>query len=292
MTLNLAQVRAFVAVVDAGGFQEAARRLGCAQPTVTQLVRRLEAALDAPLVVRGRRGAAPTAAGRRLLPHARLLLGAERRAVAAVGGRSLAIGASGNVGTYLLPSLLRRFQAQSDVEARPLIATNPRIAAHVEAGDVDVAMMEWWDGRPGFTAGVWRREPLLVIVAPEHPWAGHGTVPPERLAEWPMIGGEAGTGTGRLLQALFGDAAAALPVAMSLGSTAAVKEAVKAGLGISVVLAAAVSDEIRAGSLHALRLEGAEPTKDLVVVTPEGVPPGAPAARFRDMLLGEGAVAA
>ncbi|SMF55720.1 DNA-binding transcriptional regulator, LysR family [Tistlia consotensis] len=285
MTLNLAQVRAFVAVVDSGGFQEAARRLGCAQPTVTQLVRKLETGLAAQLVVRGRRGALPTPDGARFLPHARLLLSAEQRAVASVAGRSLAIGASGNVGTYLLPPLVRRFGELSGQGPELVIATNPEIAERVEAGEVDLAVMEWWDGRPGFTAEVWRRERLVVIVAPDHPWAHDGSIPRAWLLEVAMLGGEAGSGTGRLLQGLFGDEAARVRVTMNLGSTAAVKEAVKAGLGISLVFLSSVRDEVLAGSLCALDLDGAPIEKELFVVMPENVPPTAPSARFRSLLL-------
>src|SRR5262245_51206599 len=100
--LSLSQVQVFVAIVDAGSFQEAAKQLGLAQPTVSQQLRRLEDALGAALVTRSHARSEPTAAGRRLLPHARGLLRAAARAADAVMPRSLAIGASGNVGTYLL----------------------------------------------------------------------------------------------------------------------------------------------------------------------------------------------
>ena len=143
--------------------------------------------------------------------------------------------------------------------------------------------MEWWDDRPGFTASRWRREALAVIVPPTHAWARRKTVPKAALLDVGLIGGEPGTGTGRLLQQVFGKAAARLEVTMSLGSTAAVKEAVKAGLGISLVYAAAVVDEVKAGSLCALRLADAELAKDLFVILPQDVPESAPAARFAVM---------
>ena len=284
MTLNLVQVRAFLAVVDGGGFQGAARRLGCAQPAVTQLVRKLETDLAVQLVVRGRRGALPTTDGSRFLPHARRLLHAEARAVAAVAGRTLAIGASGNVGTYLLPPLVRRFGERERTGPRLVIAPNPEIADRIEGGEVDVAVMEWWDGRPGFTAEPWRRERLVVIVAPDHPWAALDRVPRERLLDAGMLGGEGGSGTGRLLERMLGPDAGRIRTTMDLGSTAAVKEAVKAGLGVSLVFRSSVADEVRAGSLVARELEGPPLEKELVVVMPQNVPPTAPAARFRTLL--------
>jgi len=284
MTLNLSQVRAFLAVIDTGSFQEAARMLGCAQPTVTQLVRKLETDLAVQLVVRNRRGAVATRGGAAFLPHARRLLRAEQRAVASVTNSSLAIGASSNVGTYLLQPFLRRFAGISDTRPELVIATNPEIAERVEAGDVDIGVMEWWSDCPGFTAEVWHRERLVVIVPPDHIWARDKAIPRDWLLEVTMLGGEAGSGTGRLLQGVFGKKAERIRVSMSLGSTAAVKEAVKAGLGISLVFLSSVRDEVAAGSLCAVDLDGEPLEKELVVVMPEDVPATAPAARFRSLL--------
>jgi DNA-binding transcriptional LysR family regulator len=72
---------------------------------------------------------------------------------------------------------------------------------------------------------------------------------------------------------------------MQLGSTAAVKEAVKAGLGVSLVLAGAVEEERRAGTLAALRVTDADLAKDLFMVLPEDTPATSPAARFVAALL-------
>ena len=284
MTLNLAQVRAFLAVIDTGGFLQAAHKLGCAQPTVTQLVRKLETDLAVQLVVRSRSGAVATPAGAHFLSHARRLLKAEERAIASVSNQSLAIGASGNIGTYLLLPFLRRFGEMSDARPELVIASNPEIADRVESGDVDMAVMEWWDGRKGFASELWRRERLVVIVAPDHAWARKKAIPRDWLLEVAMIGGEAGSGTGRLLQGIFGTDASRIRVSMNLGSTAAVKEAVKAGLGISLVFLSAVSDEVRAGTLCALNLDGEPIEKELFVVMPQSVPPSAPSALFRDLL--------
>ncbi|MBI1218506.1 MAG: LysR family transcriptional regulator [Rhodobacteraceae bacterium] len=285
MTLNLIQVRAFVTVIDAGGFVEAARRLGCAQPTVTQLIRKLESDLGVQLLVRSRNGSTPTATGARFLPHARRLLDAEGRALASVANRTLTIGASGNVGTYLLPAQLGRFRREQGISADLEIATNPEIADRLSSGAVDLAVMEWWDGRPGFVAQIWRREPLVVIVAPDHPWAKDRTIPRQWLLEAAMIGGEKGSGTGQLLQAVYGKEAERIRVSMNLGSTAAVKEAVKAGLGVSLVMLSSVRDDIRAGTLTALQIDGEAINKDLFVVSPESTPETTLSAVFRDQLM-------
>jgi DNA-binding transcriptional LysR family regulator len=283
--LNLSQVQTFLAVIDEGGFQGAAQALGLAQPTVSQQLRKLEEALGVQLLVRTRNGSEPTGDGRVFLPYARGLIRTAERALAAVGGRSLSIGASSNVGTYLLPRRLHRFASETGAGFDLVLGSNPETAGRLDGGEVDVAVMEWWDNRPGFSATPWRREPMVVIVAPTHPWAQRRSVTKALLLDQPLIGGEPGTGTGQLLRKAFGRNASRLRVTMQLGSTAAVKEAVKAGLGISLVLAGTVEEEVAAGTLKALRLSDADLSKELYIVLPDDTPETAPAARFAAALV-------
>jgi DNA-binding transcriptional LysR family regulator len=283
--LNLSQVQAFLAVIDESGFQGAAQALGLAQPTVSQQLRKLEETLGVQLVVRTRSGSQPTSDGRAFLPYARGLIRTAERAMAAVGGRALSIGASSNIGTYLLPRRLHRFAADTGAGFDLVLGTNPETAGRLDGGEVDIAVMEWWDNRPGFTAMPWRREPMVVIVSPRHPWGRRRSVSRALLLDQPMIGGEPGTGTGTLLQKIFGRNAGRLNITMQLGSTAAVKEAVKAGLGISLVLAGTVEEEVKAKTLVALRLDDADLSKDLYVVLPEDTPETSAAARFAQTLM-------
>lgn len=130
--------------------------------------------------------------------------------------------------------------------------------------------MEWWQPRPGFQSQRWKQEPLVLIVPPDHAYASLEQIGEERLQGLELLGGEPGTGTGRLLGRYFSNhfsKEANLPrVSMQLGSTEAVKQAVKAGLGISLVLASSVRDEVRAGSLHAIPLAPPGLAKDLTII--------------------------
>ena len=284
--IDLDQVRSFVAVIDAGSFRDAAGRLDIAQPTVSQHVQKLEAAVGHLLIERSRARAVTTPAGSRFLPLARTLLRLAERAAAVLDRGSLAIGASSNIGVYLLQPMLRAFRA-AQPSLGPLeirIGTNLETARRLEDGEIDIGLMEWWDDRQGFEAAIWRREKLVVIVPPEHPWAGRKSVEKALLLREPMIGGEPGTGTARLLQQAFGVAAGTLRIGLELGSTEAVKQAVRAGLGISVTLASAVRDEVRAGSLRALRVRETPLAKPLYSIVPAGLSAGSAALQFNAFL--------
>jgi DNA-binding transcriptional LysR family regulator len=285
--MNVTLVETFLAVVAARSFRRAGARLGLSQPTVSQHVRRLEAHLGVQLVERRATGALPTPDAERFLPYAETLVAVSRRAVEAVTGRRVAVGASTNVGAYLLPPYLRAWRdlTPPGPPVDIVIDRNPAVAERLARGEIDVAVMEWRSETPGYRAELWRRERLVVVVSPSHPWAGRGVLPPRALREAPMIGGEAGTGTGRLLRALLGSPLGDIPIALTLPSTEAVKQAVKAGLGVSIVLASAVVDEVRAGSLCALDLEDVPLAKDIWAVRRNDLPPGAPARRFTELLL-------
>lgn len=284
--IDLDQVRTFVAVIESGSFQEAARHLGIAQPTASLHVQKLEATLGHALIERRRSGAGTTAPGARFLPFARTLLRVSERAQAALDRGGLTIGASSNIGIYLLQPLARAFQSAHPT-AGPLdirIASNLETVRRLEDSEIDIALMEWWDDRPGFRARIWRREELVVIVAPDHPWARRRSIDKSALLAEPLIGGESGTGTQRLLQDALALAPGALKAGLQLGSTEAVKQAVRAGLGVSITLASAVRDEAASGHLSTLRVRDARLTKPLYAVLPDTLPPESPACRFQEFL--------
>lgn len=280
--LNLDHVQTFVTVVERGGFHEAARHLGVSQPTVTQHVKKLEADVGRPLIVRSHGAVSTTPHGARFLPFARTLLRVADRAQLAVDRNSLVIGASSNIGIYLMQPLIRAFAA-AHPEIGPVdvrLGTNPETVERLQNSEVDIALMEWWDDRPGFQARVWRDEPVVVIVPPDHRWVGQDAVDRHSLMREPLIGGEPGTGTARLLQQELDIPPDSLKAGLQLGSTEAVKQAVRAGLGISLTLASAVRDEVRAGVLHALTVREAALSKPLRAILPDGLPSTSPAREF------------
>ena len=278
--LNLLHAKTFLAVLSERGFRAAARDLNLSPSTVVEHIKQLEEDLAAPLLVRRRGIVEPTSQGAAFAPLARAMLDTAARSRVVIAQSALRIAASSNIGTYLLQSMLAAFQASDPVSIDLWIGPNPEIADRLSNGNADVALMEWWSDRPGFQAHAWRREPLVVIVAPDHPWAVRNAIEATELASQPLLGGEAGTGTITLLRQELGPLAKGLAAVGGFGNTEAVKRAVRAGRGISLVLAAAVADEVKAGQLVALPLTGLELAKELKIIAPIGLPDTAPATRF------------
>ena len=121
--LNLDYLVTFLALLESGSFGEAGARLGLAQSTISQQLKRLEEALGTLLIVRGKRGCLPTPAALRILPYAKSMLRIEEHVVYASVRHAACLAACNNIGIYLLPNLLRAFREQGGTP--PTLSSDP-----------------------------------------------------------------------------------------------------------------------------------------------------------------------
>lgn len=266
------ELRHLLLIVEHGTFTEAARRAHLSQPALSASVQRLEQAMGARLLHRGRDGARLTAAGEALLPAARASLAAlddGRRAVAEVMGLragQVRLGASTTATTYLLPPLLARYREQHpEIRYTLREATTEEALEGLQRGDLDLAVVTAEGHEP------WLTDELVLVGAP-----GRRTRPQ------PFVTLRPGTTTRRLLERHFPEA----DVVMELGSLSAVKGAVRAGIGIALVSRHAVVNDLRARRLVRLR-DPRTPIERPLMLAHRGVESLPPAvAALRQLLLG------
>lgn len=271
--MNLQQLRTLIAIADEGGLSPAARTLGISQPAVTKQLQRLEQELEATLLVRSRqRQAAFTPAGERVLAFARETLehaGLLREQISLlkkVTPGSLALAASTIPGEYLLPGLLAAFHARyPEVQLRSTVADTDEVARQVLAAEADVGFV----GALPMRAGALRLERLVadeivLAVPPGHPLARQRSITLDDLAGQPLILREEGSGTRRSVERALASSGHRLrreDVALVLGSTQAVLQAVSQGLGIGFVSSIAAAQA--GGHLACARVAGLNLARDL-----------------------------
>lgn len=273
-TMDTHALLAFVAVADTGSFSHAAERLKLTQPAVSKRIAALESSLGTRLFDRIGRSVSPTEAGRTLLPRAKQILGELADAVRClndIGGTisgKLVIGTSHHVGLHRLPPVLRAFaRSHPGVELEIRFMDSERAHEAVAAGQLELAVVtldpQGNDSRLRATR-VWD-DPLSVMVARDHPLAGHGTVDVATLSAWPAVLPGPGTYTGQILQSLFSARGARLQTGMSTNYLETLRMLAAIGLGWSVL-----PDTMLTPELVRLDLVGASMRRELGYVVHRG----------------------
>ena len=267
--MDLRRLEIFVRVAEFGSFSRAAEALFLTQPTVSEHVRALEDELGVQLLDRLGRGAAPTPAGQLLLGYARKLLalaGEAQQAVDQFQGRvsgELIVGGSSIPGEYVLPSLIGAFRAKHpEIAVTLLIGDSRSVQEWVESGRVELGVVGVRPTGRSLDSRQLMADELVVVVAPDHPWVGRGNISVEDIRHEPLILRERGSGSRDTLEralATVGLDFGAFRIVGEMGSTQAIKQAIRAGFGVSLISRRAVEDECRA------RLLGCVSVRDLDV---------------------------
>lgn len=175
---DLDLLKAFVSVVDAGGFTRAGERVHRTQSTVSQQIRRLEEQAGHELLVRGARTVSLTIEGERLLSYARriLALSIEAKAALAEGGAGVVrLGLPEDFAVAALTGLIADFaRSHPDVRLSVRCALSSVLAADLERGDLDLALMKREPGGVPARA-VWPER--LVWISGVGPLAPDAPVP-------------------------------------------------------------------------------------------------------------------
>ncbi|MFC5211679.1 LysR family transcriptional regulator [Pseudonocardia sulfidoxydans] len=145
-TLDLTQLRSLVAVADCGGFHRAANALHVSQPTVSHHVRRLEAVVGRPLMVREGRTSRLTPAGELLLGEARRMLAINDETLARLGAThdadEVVVGSTEHAADQLLPELASALQDSLGVSrVRFRLDRGAVLRSALDKGDVDLALL-------------------------------------------------------------------------------------------------------------------------------------------------------
>lgn len=263
---DLRQLEIFRNVLELGSFSKAANAVCLAQASVSERIATLESMVGTRLLDRLGRQVVPTKAGEILYKHATLLLDMKRTACLeiqdflGVKRGEIHIGGSTIPGEYILPRLIERFR-----ERYPFISVILNIADTgateelVLEGKIELAIVGSRSLHKSLASEeLW--EDILVLAIPSiHRWATKEEVTLEELSEEPFISRELGSGTLRIMEKFLRESTSkgsySLNLVARFGSSTAVKEGIKAGLGVSIISSRALDTELKTGVLKALRVK-------------------------------------
>lgn len=222
---------AFVAVIEAGSFTGAAKRMHRTQSAVSMQIQQLEYAAGTTLLARERGGVIPTAAGERLLPHARRVAEALYDAFALFEAPELAsgplrVGIPEEYSGTDLPKLLSRFQrSQPKIELFVQCASSDRIEAAIEKGGLDLGLIIADD----------ERRPGDALLYDPTWWAMAETLELPASGPLPLVLFDQSCWWRQWALNRMGEAKHEWRVAYTSDSIAGVAAAIQAGLGIGVL---------------------------------------------------------
>lgn len=264
--MDLRQVEIFYYVAKYRSFSKAAAALSLTQPTVSGHIKALETALNLVLFDRLGRDVHLTHAGEMLYGHAKRLVDTKQAALQGIqelrdGLRGeLVLGGSSILGQYILPRILGQFQPQYPGITIVLhIGDTMETLERVVRGDIDLGIVGAQMAHTQVAYYPFVEDELVLAVSADHPWADFGSVPMDILTTMPFIQRERGSASRLVVERAFADAGlppARLHVIAEMRTTEAIKQGIKAGLGVSIMSSLALSDECQAGSIRTLTIDG------------------------------------
>lgn len=262
MNVTFRQLRVFTEVARHGSVLRAAEALHLTPPAVSMQLKEVEAQVGLQLFDRAGRRLSLSTAGEYFLVYARRLLGTLKEAEDAMARFTrlesglLTIGMVSSA-KYFLPQLLAEFHTEHpSVEVRLRLGNREQLAAMMAANEVDLSVM----GRPpkdfASRAEPFAMHPHVLITGAHHPLAHVESVPAAALAREPFIVREPGSGTRAALEEYLDNYRLHPVFVMEMASTEAIKQAVIAGMGVSLVSLHTIGLELKHGLVVAPHVEG------------------------------------
>ncbi len=260
--MDIAALKAFIAVADSGSFSLAAEQLFLTQPAISKRVSALENELETRLFDRIGRGVSLTEAGQALLPRARnILLDLEDsiRALSNLSGEvhgTLRFGTSHHIGLHRLPPVLKAFvHVYPEVRLDIRFMDSEEACLAVEHGELELAIVTLPPSPANVlqTEKVWD-DPLAIMVARDHPLAQKRRLSLRDLASHPVILPATGTYTRQIAEAAFKEVDLHLDIALSTNYLETIHMLVSVGIGWSLLPVTMRDDQTRILSVSALSL--------------------------------------
>jgi LysR family transcriptional regulator, low CO2-responsive transcriptional regulator len=272
MSITLTQLNTLLAVIRGGSATAAADELVVTQPSVSSALAALARELDCELFERSGRGIRLTKPGAAFAPYAADVIGLldqGRQAAHEAGeivARQLQIIAATTAAESFVPPLMKAFSEEHpDIELTLAVGNQQEVLERVINHSVDVAIAGKPRSDDRLVAESLTDNEIACITAPDDPAIGQAPIESTELAGRAWLLRELGSGTRRLNEQFLADRGLD-PVTLTLGSNGAIKQAARAGLGVSLLSRVAVDPELESGWLGEIALTDGPPSRPWFVL--------------------------
>ncbi len=273
-SMELKYIEIFCAVVEQKSFSKAARSLCLTQPTVSIHIKALEDEFSTRLFDRMGRSVHPTQAGETLYRYAKEIIRIKDQAQLAMeklsGGMTgrLIVGASTIPGEYLLPPLLARFKEHNEGILPTLkIGDSGDIYQSVLQGDVDVGIVGAAIKNSNIVSRKFLDDELVLVAASERE---ESSMDAKKLQGVPILIRESGSGTRTAFEKHLdgmGVKIEKLNVVAEMGSSQALIQAVRSGMGLAFISRISVQKDIDQKTLKIVPFKGSALSRNFYIIT-------------------------
>lgn len=272
------RLRVFCSVALYASFTKAADQLCLTQQAVSFQVKSLEDEVGTKLFRRTSAGAELTASGQVLYGYSEKIVAmyAEAEKTMATYAESarkkVSVGTTGSIARQCLPRIIEEFRRERpQVHLHVRIGNSQQVLEWLSKDAVDIGIVSAGPIVLGsFRVTPWFRDELVLIVPPQHRWAGAAEFLIDDLQHEPFVIREEGSGSRRLIEDILGNrgiSVSAMNLVLEVQSTDAVKAAVEAGVGVAIVSTLSLKNEFRAGSCAPIHLGAERWERDFYIVT-------------------------
>jgi DNA-binding transcriptional LysR family regulator len=273
LDLNLIEI--FCCVYEHQNFSRAAKQRKVSQPTISGHMKNLEEYVGLKLFDRLPKRVVPTRAGELLYRHGRVILNEKEAAVRQLNKLrnciegSLVICSSTTPGEYLLPQIIASFHANHPAVAVELRISDSEFTCHeVLSGKAELGVVGAKLNAVGLNFSHFASDQMVLVVPNTDEWRMVESITLEAVTKRPFLARENGSGSRHVFEAAIGSRLEEFNIVACLGSTNAIKEALRANLGVSVLSLLSVRTEIETGAFKIIDIEGIDPIKhELFTVT-------------------------
>ena len=269
--MEIRQLKAFLAIAEAKTFTAGARQVNITQAAISMQIRQLEESVGLPLFTRTPRRVILTEAGEMLINRARRIIREHSAALAEIAeiagaehGRLRIGAASATFATTQLPLILERLKARfPNAQVTVASGTSSALVDKILHGELDVAFVSLPVETSNIQTDLLFSDEIVAIASPQHSLAKEKYISAAQLAGEPLILGETGGNTRRMIDDFFAAANVRPNVIMELSRQEAINKMVENKMGVGMAGAKRIAGEVREKKLVAWLIEGAEIKWDL-----------------------------